>query len=719
MKKTTRAVAPFRTSDEHLLAEFDWLDSALLALVRSSHDGAQRDGHGWFVSTEEAESLLTRDATVVPNEKIRGSLQRKRRQIVKRRNASVAQGVHLTLPHLGRLFSIGAAEELLLIACLAAAREDKYGKVFGYLHDDLTRRQPSIQLIDQLSRLEESSPSTGSIGTSIADSELPLFRWDLVCSDPASSLGRVARGWWIDQRIAAYLLEQDQIDASLRSALCVPGVVPEGPVGGTEVEREIQNFVADRPGALVVQFHGPGASDGETIARRVCQALELQLIHVNLDLLLETSPVSVAAVTAAARTLYREALLQHAAVYISGFERLVHESRNGAHLRAFEDVAREVPWLTFVEGASLWLPGLATMGFSFLPCYLEASSFETRRRMWALHLGERTEPDHLNMLAARYRFSSRHIRRAVELATTHAAGRGDVEPAHADLRWACRLQSTPDLQGLARTIAPRRQWADLVLPEDVLVQLQDICAQARHRSRVLHEWGFDRLLSSGKGLYTLFVGPSGTGKTLAAEVLAGALDVDLIAVDLSSVVSKYIGETESNLERVFQATERADAILFFDEADAIFGKRSEIKDAHDRYANIEVAFLLQRLEAYEGFVILASNLASNMDAAFTRRMQFMVEFPFPDESARLGIWRRHLPEEMPVSSDIDFAWLSRELKVAGGNIRNIVLNAAFMAADGGHELRMSDLRRAAQREYARLGKVHRFQDTARATEACG
>ena len=200
----------------------------------------------------------------------------------------------------------------------------------------------------------------------------------------------------------------------------------------------------------------------------------------------------------------------------------------------------------------------------------------------------------------------------------------------ADLHAACRLQSNRKLAALARKITPHYTWDDIVLPADRLRQLREICNQVKYRARVYDEWGFDRKLSLGKGLNVLFAGPSGTGKTMAAEIMAGELGLDLYKIDLSTVVSKYIGETEKNLARIFDEAETTNAILFFDEADALFGKRSEVRDAHDRYANIEISYLLQRMEEYDGIVILATNLRKNMDEAFVRRMHFTVEFPFPD-----------------------------------------------------------------------------------------
>jgi SpoVK/Ycf46/Vps4 family AAA+-type ATPase len=246
-------------------------------------------------------------------------------------------------------------------------------------------------------------------------------------------------------------------------------------------------------------------------------------------------------------------------------------------------------------------------------------------------------------------------------------------------------------------------WEDLVLPETQKDTLREVAAQVGRRQVVYEQWGFAGRGSRGLGVSALFAGPSGTGKTMAAEVLARELRLDLYRIDLSTVVSKYIGETEKNLRRVFDAAERSGAILFFDEADALFGKRSEVKDSHDRYANIEVNYLLQRMEDYRGLAILATNKKSHLDPAFLRRLRFLVDFPFPDAAHRGRIWRRVLPAAVPVRG-VDFDGLAR-LEIAGGSIRNIAVNAAFLAAEDGGALGMEHLLHAARREYAKLERL--------------
>jgi len=267
----------------------------------------------------------------------------------------------------------------------------------------------------------------------------------------------------------------------------------------------------------------------------------------------------------------------------------------------------------------------------------------------------------------------------------------------------CRAQSRPRLDDLAQRILPAATWDDLVLPEAERQTLREIAAHVRQRTKVYKEWGFAGKGERGLGISALFAGTSGTGKTMSSEVLAGELQLDLYRIDLSSVVSKYIGETEKNLRRVFDAAESGATILLFDEADAIFGKRSDVKDSHDRYANMEVSYLLQRMESYQGLAILTTNLKDSLDTAFLRRIRFVVKYSFPDAKDRAEIWRRIFPKNTPTEG-LDYVKLGR-LNVAGGNIRNIALNAAFMAADAGEPVQMKHLLIAARAEYVKLERT--------------
>ena len=268
---------------------------------------------------------------------------------------------------------------------------------------------------------------------------------------------------------------------------------------------------------------------------------------------------------------------------------------------------------------------------------------------------------------------------------------------------ALKHRAATAMSTVTRRLPLLQSWDDLVLPSDAAAQLRELCGQVEQRQKVLGDWGFGAKLVFGRGVAALFSGPSGTGKTMAAGVVARQLGRELFRVDLSQVVSKYIGETEKNLGRVFDAAADISAVLFFDEADALFGKRSEVKDAHDRHANVEVGYLLQKMEEYEGLAILATNLRRNLDPAFFRRLNVVIEFPFPDEAQRLDLWRRMFPPQAPLASDVNFALLARELRLSGGHLRNIALAAASLAAAAGTPVGRDQILLAARREHEKLG----------------
>jgi hypothetical protein len=287
-------------------------------------------------------------------------------------------------------------------------------------------------------------------------------------------------------------------------------------------------------------------------------------------------------------------------------------------------------------------------------------------------------------------------------ATAVAPASGERPPLGQRLWSACRVEARPRLEGLAQRIEPAAGWDDLILPPRQKEVLHQVAVHVRHRAKVYQDWGFAAKCGRGLGISALFAGASGTGKTMAAEVLANELGLDLYRIDLSQVVSKYIGETEKNLRRVFDTAEGGAAVLLFDEADALFGKRTEVKDSHDRYANIEVSYLLQRMEAYRGLAILTTNRKNALDQAFLRRIRFVIEFPFPDAAQRAEIWRRVFPQLTP-TQDLNIARLA-QLNVAGGHIRNVAMGAAFLAADAGEPVRMGHLLSAARLEFAKLEK---------------
>jgi len=400
------------------------------------------------------------------------------------------------------------------------------------------------------------------------------------------------------------------------------------------------------------------------------------------------------------RLMEREAVLLRMALYLDAVD--VDPSDKTA-LASIADVIERLGTFLVVGSRERWQSEREMVALR-----VPKPDADAQREMWrqALSSMKNSLNGHVEAIVQQFDFGPQAIPKAVAAGKVRASLRtadGEGELSADDLWQACREQTGWHLDELAQHITPCYTWEDIVLPEDTFRQLQEIAAQVANRPRVYEAWGFGAQLKRGRGISVLFSGPSGTGKTMAAEVLANHLKLDLYRVDLAGVVSKYIGETEKNLRGVFDAAEQSGAILFFDEADALFGKRTEVKDSHDRYANIEVNYLLQRMEDHRGLAILATNRKSSLDRAFMRRLRFLVDFPFPGAEGRRNIWRKVFPHQMPVDG-LDYDSLSR-LELAGGNIRNIALNAAFLAASEGGPLCMAHIVGAARREYAKIDKM--------------
>jgi SpoVK/Ycf46/Vps4 family AAA+-type ATPase len=350
------------------------------------------------------------------------------------------------------------------------------------------------------------------------------------------------------------------------------------------------------------------------------------------------------------------------------------------------------------------------LGVPFCGFDIPHPSIEERSEVWSTLLaGEPGEESRrlIDGLASKFRFTPGQIQAAIGAASTREdlGSGGSPTVRIEDLHRSCREASNQRLLAYAQKIVLNYGWDDIALPPETSSQLREVCGLVRHRRMVYGRWGFESKFSVGNGVAVLFAGPSGTGKTMSAEIIAGDLKLDLYKLDLSCVVSKYVGETERNLDKIFDEAETSNSILFFDEADALFGKRSEVKDAHDRYANIEINYLLQKLDDYVGILILATNFKGNMDAAFTRRLNYIVDFPAPDAELRRQIWSKVFPPGVPIAPDVDFDFLAHKFEFNGGNIKNIAVNSAFLAVTDQGPIRMVHLIRATKREYQKLGRL--------------
>jgi len=612
------------------------------------------------------------------------------------------------LTRLADAFGLTRFDTDVVLTCLAPEIDRRFGRLYAYLHDDVTRRAPSVDLVLTLWCADGAARLAGRARLAPG---APLRRHDLVRLDeageprPASMLECALR---LDPRVARHLLGDDDPDDRLAAVLVRAEPDPPAAVdtAGWLPSGQVEDLMAllGRAGPeIVVYLDGPAGSGRAALARALARRTGRPLLVGRCGALAGESPARGAELV---RLVGREARLRGAVTYWRDGDELGTDERRAAFVEALADG----PGPVLVGGLGPW-DGPEPAWRPFARLHFDRPDAQARRRLWAGALGgtvvDETDPPDVAALAAAFRFTAGQIREALAAAGMLALTRDPAapRPRHADLTTACRTRSGRELARLARHVVTPYGWDDLVLPPERMAQLRELADQVRHRGLVHDTWDFGRAVAPAGGITALFAGPPGTGKTMAASVLANALGVDLYAIDLATTVSKYIGETEKNLARVFEAAADSNAVLFFDEADALFGRRTQVRDAHDRYANIETSYLLARIETHPGVVILATNLRKNMDEAFVRRFRATLEFPAPGEAERLRIWERIWPSAAPRGGDVDLGALARAVDLPGGHIRNIVLGGAFLAAADGGVITMAHLLRAARGEYEKLGKI--------------
>jgi AAA+ superfamily predicted ATPase len=583
------------------------------------------------------------------------------------------------LETLSRRFGLSSFERSILVLCAAVELDASFAGVCGAAQGNPARTHPTFSLA--LAALAE--PHWSALSPSA-----PLRRWRLieVVAQPGTPL--TVAPLRIDERVLHYLTGIQHLDERL-VGLVEPVEAEELVPSHLALARQIATVWAQAAARLpVIQLCGGDEAARSAIASAGCTEVGLALWTVAAHHL----PTTPGELEAFLRLWEREASLASSALIVEaeGVER--GDARAVGHVtRLLERLNSPV----LLSTRDRWRP----LRRDVRTLEVDKPTRDEQRRVWQALLGEATAGvnGELGALVSQFNFTVPLIRASVQEALASGA---DGEALARALWDAGRAQARPRLEDLAQRIVARSTWDDLVLAEPEKAMLREIAAHVAHRTTVYETWRLGALSPRGLGISALFAGASGTGKTMAAEVLADVLRLDLYRIDLSGVVSKYIGETEKNLRRVFDAAEDGGAILFFDEADALFGKRSEVKDSHDRYANIEINYLLQRMESYRGLAVLATNMKGALDPAFLRRIRFVVNFPFPDAAQRAELWRRMFPPSTPTEG-LDIGTLAR-LSIAGGNIRNIALNAAFLAAQAAEPVRMPHILRAVRSEYAKL-----------------
>jgi len=660
---------------QHLLARLSLTEARVRELVarRRAEDPEPDDPvRGLYISEEQVDRLLDGPSVVLPS-----TARHESADIERRADEAEARGETVRLRRLCRTFGLDEIDSEILLIAMAPDLDPRFERLYGYLHDDVTRRRAGVGLAFEL------------LGLDAADADV---RRRVL---PEAAL------------VASGLLQVSDVDRPfLTRSVEVPDRVTGHLLGDDTPSHRVATIAIDIPVVPV--------AEADEVARAVRANIPIVYVRETArtaGMAAGVAGLAVAASPALAVDLARLGDDHEAREVLADAAREAALSGAGLVAGPLDDLVDKDPRLltglrharspVVLVGRRAWDPGwMSEVPVTVVPGPLDHAG---RERLW----GDLVPPD-MGLDAAgatvQFRLKPEQVVRAWQAAQGQAVAAGRP-PTAEDLRVGARLQNAGRLEHLARRVMPTADFRDIVLPERVMRLLREIVDRARHREQVLDQWQMGGRSDKGRGITALFAGESGTGKTLSAEVIANELGLDLYVIDLSTVVDKYIGETEKNLERIFDQAEDVNGVLFFDEADALFGKRSEVSDARDRYANVEIAYLLQRMERFDGITVLATNLRANLDEAFTRRIDVLVDFPEPEQDDRHRLWELHLPSTLPRDGAPDLDFLARSFELSGGDIRNVTLAAAYAAAvDGGH-VGMDELVAATAREYRKLGRL--------------
>ena len=626
-------------------------------------------------------------------------------------------------------FELDDFERDVLLLALAPALDKQFGRYFGWLRADPLRQQLDVDLAlslrcaDMAERIELRryfSPRSALVGNQL----IALDRHRMETGD--SFLSLTIR---LPQRILGWLLGEDNLDESLQgfTKILETDVGLDNVVLAESTKRAVMTMIANHSEfvtslkewsidetitygrGVVLLFVGPPGTGKTMTAKAIANQLGKRLLLVDPQQVFDLKrPVE-----DNLADLFREAKLQDAIVFFDECEGLfVHRNAGNQQLSLILSAIEHYDGMIILStNQPDWLDPALDRRVLYRIVFNEPST-SLRRKIWDLHLPEKVPLDddvNLDQLARTYEFSGGYIKNAVLVAINRALMREErpVRIAHQDFEDAAMSQQRSKLQQFADRHRTPLRLEDLILPEETKRQVEEILDAARSRSIVLQEWGFGNKFTTGRGLSALFDGEPGTGKTLCAEILAAELGLPLYRIQVSSVVSKYIGETEKNLTRIFKEAAQSQCVLLFDEADSLFSRRTDVKTVQDRYANMEINVLLQLMERYEGLVLLTTNLKHSIDKAFERRLSFKINFPFPEAAYRAQIWQHLIPSTAPVADDIDFEAMSNAFELSGGSIKNAVIRAAYRAAARSTKIGMDDISEAAKQECAAAGKLYR------------
>ncbi len=668
---------------------------------------------GSYVSFADVRTLLDGGRPPSPEALVRvaeldSAIEAAGEHLEARLDATRAAGLKLPLDELRIQLGLSPTEFRALAVVIAIEMNQRMRQLMRYLLNDATRMHPDVGLLELL---VYHAPALRERWVRELAADSPLFRYRLF-----EAIGRGDEPFLLRAiRLAPRVIEAAAGSSRLDPQVAVYADLVDVPRTFEELELPAdlkQRAVALIEDALnagragvrrpILLVQGPEGSGRRSLVEGAAAATGLRLLRVRCGEL----PRDPFELSRAAAAIGREVLLASAVLVLDQIDQLASDpeqgrpDRSGPLDRALLDDFRGP--IAAIASRTDSRPIAIARGF--VPLELSVPPEAVRAALWRRALGETSTQDVCDRAAARYPITGGLIGRAAESARVAASAKGtQVMPE--DVHVGVRATLDSKLSNLGVRLQWKQTWNDLVLPEDVGEEIREFIARVKHRRKVYDQWGFARKVAKGLGLSALFAGPPGTGKTMVAGLIADELALDLYQIDLSRIVSKYVGETEKNLASLFDAAEAGHAVLLFDEADSLFAKRTEVKSSVDRYANLEVNYLLQRMEMFAGITILTTNLDTSIDEAFRRRLSFRITFPMPEAMERQKLWESLVPDEADLEPNVDFGMLSERFEMSGGYIRNAVLRAAFLAAEEGHTIGMRHLIRAGNLEYAAMGKV--------------
>lgn len=648
---------------------------------------------GLVINRDEFESLLN-DFSNLPIDMSHAEkdVQLAQSFIASRKEACTKKGIFLSLTYLSHNFDLTIFEEFCILLSAIPNINRKYEKIFGFLQDDISMKYPTLDLATKLFFLGDYHSNTVAAWL-IAENTILKYIFEEV---PSNNYSKLTQPLKLKKRILKFLFDPISlfsVDSDLMELFVAKEKVNTLYSNMDKYKQLVNlysNDIKSESNNLIVNIYGKKGSGKKLALKKLAYEYDEKLVLINFDLLKEDKDIN---------SIVLEIILNNALLCIYNYE----ENELGKKLVTTMLKYTDILFIVSVE--KKLVKKYSDNNVVYIE--FEVPNDINRGKIWReLSKDFRLSEDiNLDEIANKFTFSTGQIINSLKDANNQRKLYGNDKITKKMIYKGCFSQGTSNLDKNASRINPIYKWNDLIIPEEQKTILESACGHIKYKHIVYEKWGFNKKLSYGRGLSMLFAGPPGTGKTMAAQVIANELSLELYKIDLSQIVSKYIGETEKNLAIIFDEAKESNSILFLDETDALLGKRSEVKDSHDKYANLETSFLLQKMEEYEGITIMTTNYLENIDEAFIRRITYITHFPFPDKYLREKIWKNIFPEETPIDTNIDYEYLAHKFELSGGSIKNIAVTSAFEAVQNNEIISMKYLLRGIKRELAKQGKI--------------